>query len=56
MRKLTVKRETLTALDKGDLAQVVAASVSCPIKRLLDLLTPGVSQPETDVPTLCHCP
>lgn len=59
-RTLTVKREILTELEKGDLLQIVAASVSCPIvaarDKVLKLTEALVAQPETDVPTLCHCP
>lgn len=60
MRKLTVRRETLTSLERGDLALVVAASVSCPINRLReqvrDLTAQLVQEPDTGIPTYCHCP
>lgn len=59
-RALTVRREILTELDEGDLAQIIAASVSCPIRELRDnvlkLTEALMAPPETDVPTLCHCP
>lgn len=59
-RTLTIKRETLTELERGDLAAVVAASVSCPIRELRDRITKLTeaiaAPPETDVITLCHCP
>jgi len=59
-RTLSIKRETLDVLDHGDLEQVVAASVSCPIVALRDkvitLIGVDSNPPETNVPTLCHCP
>lgn len=58
-RTLTIKRENLHELDHGDLAQVVGASISCPINRLKEATTKLIAlppPPQTDVPTLCHCP
>ena len=60
MRKLTIKRETVDLLERGELEQVVGASISCPIVALRDkvyAITAGlVNEPDTGIPTYCHCP
>ena len=56
-RRLTLKKETLTALTTDELRGVAAgqyvSGVTCPVKECLD--TNGISRDQTCIDTWCPC-